>query len=120
MSPLPGQFTHRWGDHREGPSYEDSVCWHLLLGSDAGARAVVADVQQRIARFGGMHMTPVRWLHVTVLLVGPAAALTRDDIREMLATARAASPRPRRLPLRWGASSTVRKASRSPYRLRAR
>ena len=59
MSPLPVQFTHRWGDHREGPSYEDSVCWHLLLGSDAGARAVVADVQQRIARFGGMHMTPV-------------------------------------------------------------
>ena len=89
MSPLPGQFTHRWGDHREGPSYEDSVCWHLLLGSDAGARAVVADVQQRIARFGGMHMTPVQWLHVTVLLVGPTAALRRDDIREMLATARA-------------------------------
>jgi 2'-5' RNA ligase len=89
MSPLPVQFTHRWGDHRGGPSYEDSVCWHLLLGSDAGARAVVVDAQRRIASFGGMHMTPVRWLHVTVLLAGPAAAITRDDIGQMLATARA-------------------------------
>jgi hypothetical protein len=96
MSPLPVQFTHRWGDHRGGPSYEDSVCWHLLLGSDAIARAVVADAQQRIARFGGMHMTPVRWLHVTVLLAGPTAAITRNDIGEMLSTARRASPGPRR------------------------
>ena len=89
MSPLPAQFTDRWGGPREGLSYEDSVCWHLLLGSDANARAVVADAQQRIARFGGMHMTPVRWLHVTVLLAGPAAALTRDDIGDMLDRARA-------------------------------
>lgn len=89
MSPLPAQFTDRWRGPRGGLSYEDSVCWHLLLGSDASARAVVADVQQRIARFGGMHMTPVRWLHVTVFLAGPAAAITRDDIGEMLATARA-------------------------------
>ena len=70
MSPLPAQFTDRWRGPRGGFSYEDSVCWHLLLGSDASARAVVTDVQQRIARFGGMHMTPVRWLHVTVLLAG--------------------------------------------------
>ncbi len=84
------QFTDRWGGHREGLSYEDSVCWHLLLGSDAGVRAVVAGAQQRLARFGGMHMTPARWLHVTVLLVGPAAAITREDMAEMLARASAA------------------------------
>ena len=89
MSPLPAQFTDRWGDRREGLSYEDSVCWHLLLGSDARVRTAAADAQRRLARFGGMHMTPVRWLHVTVLLAGPAAAITRDDIGEMLARARA-------------------------------
>jgi 2'-5' RNA ligase len=87
MSPLPAQFTDRWGSSREGLSYEDSVCWHLLLGSDASARAVVADAQQRIARFGGMHMTPGRWLHVTVLLAGLAAEISRDDMGEMLAKA---------------------------------
>jgi 2'-5' RNA ligase len=90
MSPLPVQFTDRWGGRRGGLSYEDGVCWHLLLGSHPGVRAVVAGAQQRLARFGGMHMTPARWLHVTVLLAGPAAAITRDDMDEMLARARAA------------------------------
>jgi 2'-5' RNA ligase len=90
MSPLPAQFTDRWGGSRERASYEDSVCWHLLLGSDAGVRAVAGSAQGRLARFGGMHMTPARWLHVTVLLAGPAAAITRDDMGEMLARARAA------------------------------
>jgi 2'-5' RNA ligase len=90
MSPLPVQFTNRWGGRREGLSYDDSVCWHLLLGSDAGVRAAVADAQQRLVRFGGMHMTPVRWLHATVLLAGHAAAITPNDMSEMLTTARAA------------------------------
>ena len=89
MSPLPAQFTDRWGSNRGDLSYEDSVCWHLLLGSNARVRAVVADAQRRLTPFGGMHMTPVRWLHVTVLLAGPASAITRDDIGEMLARARA-------------------------------
>jgi 2'-5' RNA ligase len=90
MSPLPAQFTDRWGSLRGGLSYDDSVCWHLLLGSDPRVRAVVADTQQRLARFGGMHMTPARWLHATVTLAGPSAAITRDDMSEMLASARAA------------------------------
>lgn len=90
MSPLPVQFTDRWGDSRGGLSYEDSVCWHLLLGSHAGVRAAAAGAQQRLARFGGMHMTPPRWLHVTVLLAGPVAAITPDDMNEMLARARTA------------------------------
>jgi hypothetical protein len=62
MSPLPVQFTDRWGCARGGLSYEDSVCWHLLLGSHANARAAVADAQRRIARFGGMHAWPGRRL----------------------------------------------------------
>lgn len=89
MSPLPLQFTDRWGGPRAGLSYEDSVCWHLLLGSHAEVRAAVASAQQRLERFGGMHMTPARWLHATVLLAGPAAAITRDNMSEMLARARA-------------------------------
>jgi hypothetical protein len=97
MSPLPAQFTDRWGSSRGHPSYEDSVCWHLLLGCDAGVRAVVAGAQQRLARFGGMHMTPARWLHATILLAGPASAITRDDMGQMLARAGRPSPGPRRL-----------------------
>jgi 2'-5' RNA ligase len=87
---MPAQFTDRWGGPREGLTHDDSVCWHLLLGSHARVRAAVADAQQRLARFGGMQMTPARWLHVTVLLAGPAAGITRGDMGEMLAKARAA------------------------------
>jgi 2'-5' RNA ligase len=89
MSPLPAQFTDRWGSTREGVSYEDSVCWHLLLGRHARVRTVVGDAQRRLARFGGMHMTPARWLHATVLLAGPAAAITPGDMDGMLANAAA-------------------------------
>ena len=47
MSPLPAQFTDRWGDHREAPSFRDAVCWHLLLGDQAPVRALARDAQQR-------------------------------------------------------------------------
>jgi hypothetical protein len=53
---------------------------------------------RRVARFGGLHMTPARWLHATVLLAGPAAAITRGDMGQMLARARAALAGARRLP----------------------
>lgn len=87
MSPLPARFTSRWGGQRDTPSYEDSVCWHLLLGADPGVRAVVAEARQRLAPFGGFHMTPERWLHVTVLLAGPAADITPGQRGKMLASA---------------------------------
>ena len=90
MSPLPAQFTDRWGDRAARPSYQDAVCWHLLLGDKDAVRAAVAAAQRRLARFGGMHMTPVRWLHVTVLLAGSAAAIGEGDRNRMLARARVA------------------------------
>jgi 2'-5' RNA ligase len=88
MSPLPVQFTGRWDD-RSRPSYEDAVCWHLLLGGHAGVRAAAAVVQQRLARFTDLHMTPPQWLHVTVLRAGTAALVTQDDMSRMLARAQA-------------------------------
>ena len=93
MSPLPVQFTDRWRDHLERPSYQDAVCWHLLLGDSATVRAVAAQARQRLARFSGLHMTPERWLHVTVLLAGPAAAITHGDMDAMLGLAQAALSR---------------------------
>ena len=98
MSPLPAQFTDRWGTRAPGLSYEDSVCWHLLLGANAGARAIAGPARQRLARFGGLEMTPARWLHVTVLLAGPAAAISRGDMAEMLAGPGRPWPGPRPSP----------------------
>ncbi len=88
MSPLPAQFTDRWGDHREAPSFRDAVCWHLLLGDQAPVRALARDAQQRLARFSGLHLTPLRWLHVTVFLAGSATEITEGSMNEMLSRAR--------------------------------
>jgi 2'-5' RNA ligase len=88
MSPLPVQFTSRW-DNRSRESYDDAVCWHLLLGGDPAARAAAAAARQRLARFPGLHMTPPQWLHVTVLRAGTADLMTQDDMNRMLARAQA-------------------------------
>lgn len=86
MSPLPVRFTGRW-DNTSRLSYEDAVCWHLLLGGHPAARSAAVAARQRLARFAGLHMTPPQWLHVTVLRAGTADQLTQDDMSSMLARA---------------------------------
>jgi 2'-5' RNA ligase len=93
MSPFPAQFTNRWKDDRSGPSYEDAVCWHLLLGGHAGAQAAAADAQHRLAGFAGLRMTPPQWLHVTVLRAGTAGQITEGDMEQMITRAQAALAR---------------------------
>lgn len=88
MSPLPERFTGRW-DNPFRQSYDDTVCWHLLLGSNPGIRAAAAAAQQRLAGFTGLHMTPPEWLHVTVQRVAAAGQVTQDDMGRMLARAQA-------------------------------
>jgi 2'-5' RNA ligase len=88
MSPLPVRFTGRW-DNPSRPSYEDAVCWHLLLGTQATVQAVAAVARQRLAGLTGLHMTPPEWLHVTVLRAGTADLVTQDDMSRMLARAQA-------------------------------
>lgn len=89
MSPLPLRFTDRWGSGRDGRSYDDSACWHLLLGEYPGVRAVAAEARRRLAPFSGLHMTPERWLHATVLLVGPVRTITPAYAEEKLTRVRA-------------------------------
>lgn len=88
MSPLPVQFTGRW-DNRSRLSYDNAVCWHVLLGGDAAVQAAAAAARQRLARFTGLHMTPPEWLHVTILRAGAAGTVTQDDMSRMLARAQA-------------------------------
>jgi len=88
VSPLPAQFIDRWGDRRGTPLYDDSVCWHLLLGGSAEVQALATEAQQRLGRFSGLHMTPQRWLHMTVLRAGPAASISHEAMEAMLARAR--------------------------------
>jgi 2'-5' RNA ligase len=87
MSPLPVQFTDRWGSQRTAPSYADSLCWHILLGDSPGARAAAREAQRRLARFGGFQLTPQRWLHMSVMLAGTADKITPAQRARMPAAA---------------------------------
>jgi 2'-5' RNA ligase len=85
---LPEQFTDRRQPRPGAPDFDDSVCWHLLLGNAEPAQAIAREGQRRLAGFPGLHMTPLRWLHATVLLAGRAADLTQADLDQMLKVAR--------------------------------
>ena len=43
--------------------------------------------RRTLAGFDGLHMTPLRWLHVTTLLAGAAADFSPDKLRQMTQTA---------------------------------
>ena len=88
MLMLPDHFTDRRQTRPGAPDFTDSVCWHLLLGDQEPVQAIAREAQQRLAGFTGLHMTPLRWLHATVLLVGRAADLTRADLDQMLTKTR--------------------------------
>jgi 2'-5' RNA ligase len=85
---LPEQFTDRRQPRPGAADFDDSVCWHLLLGDIEPAQAIAREGQQRLVGFAGLHMTPLRWLHATVLLAGRAADLTQADLDQMLRAAR--------------------------------
>lgn len=85
---LPDQFTDRRQARPGAPDFSDSVCWHLLLGDLEPVQAIAAEAHQRLVGFTGMHITPLRWLHATVLLAGRAAELTQADMDQMLSKAR--------------------------------
>lgn len=85
---LPEQFTDRRQGRPGAPDFTDSVCWHLLLGDQEPVQAMAREAQQRLAGFTGLHMTPLRWLHATVLYVGRAAEVTQADLDQMLTKAR--------------------------------
>jgi 2'-5' RNA ligase len=85
MSPLPEYFINRWETRPEPGVGQGMVYWHVLLGDQPQARSVVSDAQQRLAQFSGLHMMPLRWLHITTLIAGSSTEISCDQLKEMLA-----------------------------------
>jgi 2'-5' RNA ligase len=85
MSPFPEYLIDRWRDGRDDVASEHGVAyWHILLGTDSRVRAMVASAQGKLVKFSGLHMTPLQWLHITVLIAGQASTFTDDDLNHML------------------------------------
>jgi 2'-5' RNA ligase len=90
MSPLPKQLINRWRDgYGAAAPAAGTLYWHVLLGGNEQLCETARTAQGRLAGFSGLHMTPLRWLHLTVLHAGSANHIPAQAMNEMLAAARA-------------------------------
>jgi 2'-5' RNA ligase len=87
MSALPAQMIDRWQQRAEPAPGHGILYWHILLGDQLQVADLAHYAQQRLARFSGLHMTPLKWLHITTLVAGPADELCDEDITAMAAAA---------------------------------
>jgi hypothetical protein len=87
----------------------------MLMGGYPEVRSVAEHVQKQLAHFGGLHMTPLDWLHVTALIVGSTDKITPDQMRRMfeLASRSLADMAPIKVTL--GASCTILRPSCLEY-----
>lgn len=88
MSPLPTRMRDRWLNRTECACDSGMVYWHVLMYGDPEARAAAMEAQEAIAAFPGLHSTPLRWLHITTLIVGSTDDVTRSQMSDMVVAAR--------------------------------
>jgi 2'-5' RNA ligase len=87
MTTMPAQMANRWQDRPEPEPGDGTVYWHVLMRDYPQAIDLARQAQQRLSQFGGLHMTPLEWLHMTTLVAGPAAGLSGDQLDQMARTA---------------------------------
>jgi 2'-5' RNA ligase len=84
---MPAEFTNRWRDRAQPAPGEGLVYWHMLVGEHPEAAAAAQDAQQRLAAFKGFHLTPLKWLHMTTLIVGPGDQISADNMHGLAESA---------------------------------
>lgn len=87
MSPLPTRMRNRWLDRAEPPRGSGLIYWHLLMSGYSGAQEAALDAQGRLASFPGLHMTPLKWLHITTLIAGSTDEIGRSQMSAMVSKA---------------------------------
>lgn len=87
MSPLPTHMRDRWLNRPEAAQGTGTIYWHVLLGGYPEVRSLAQLAQQRLAPFSGLHMTPLEWLHMTVLVGGSTEDVTQEQMEQMTAIA---------------------------------
>jgi 2'-5' RNA ligase len=89
MTTLPDQMIDRWSNRAEPGPGEGAVYWHILMKDQPQVVDLARDVQQRLAQFPGLHMTPLERLHMTTLAAGPSRQFSPGQQRQMIKTASA-------------------------------
>lgn len=87
MSPLPKHLINRWQNRPDSNEQHGVLYWHILLGEHPQVQAIARMAQERLSKFDGLHMTPLKWLHITTLVVGSADDISGAKMTEILTKA---------------------------------
>lgn len=85
--PVPSRLTDRWRSRPEPDPGEGLVYWHVLLDQAPHLRERVLDVRRALSGVRGLHLPPPEWLHLTLMTVCPASALSGSDTTRLLTAA---------------------------------
>lgn len=55
----------------------------MLVSEHPQVVALAQEAQNRLSRFSGLHMTPLKWLHMTALIAGTTDEITTRQIGQM-------------------------------------
>ena len=83
MNALPDEMIDRWQHRVDQAPGEGRIYWHMLVGEHPQVVDLARSAQQRLAPFSGLHMTPLKWLHMTALIAGPADEITGQQMGQM-------------------------------------
>lgn len=81
---LPAAFRDRWRHRTDQLPGQSVLYWHILIGDKPSVTELARLARQRLAPFSGFHITPLRWLHITTLVCGPADQVPASGIRQMI------------------------------------
>lgn len=86
MKPLPDQMRDRWANRQDTPPGKGTIYWHILMGDHPEVRSLAQKAQNQLARFSGLHMTPLDWLHMSTLVLGRTDEVSSDQMQQMQQT----------------------------------
>jgi 2'-5' RNA ligase len=81
-------MRNRWESRPEPGPGQAQLYWHVLMRDQPQVCALAAVARQRLAAFAGLHATPERWLHLSVLSVGLAGGIPQASLEAMVGHAR--------------------------------
>ena len=87
MSPFPVRMIDRWEHRAEPGPDEGAIYWHILFQDQPQVAELAEFAQGRLAQFSGLHMTPLKWLHMTTLALGSAEAIKPDQRSHLISEA---------------------------------
>lgn len=85
MSYPPSEMINRWENRSEPNPGQGQLYWHILFKDDTRMQALAAMAQEKLMSFAGLHLTPKRRLHMTVMFVGLVEDFTAASIADMIA-----------------------------------